>query len=68
MDYVSTTRRHLGRVKPSLKYALCRGKKDVENELGNTGHTTSAAVGSIAKDQQLKGFHRGGVEGLRRLG
>jgi hypothetical protein len=55
-------------VKRSLKYVLWRGKKDVENELGNTGHTTSAAVGGIAKDQQLKGLHRGSVEGLRRLG
>jgi hypothetical protein len=38
-------------------------KKDVENELGNTGHTTTAALGSIAKYQQLKGFHCGVVAG-----
>jgi hypothetical protein len=32
--YVSTSRRNLGRGKIRLKYALWRGKKDVENELG----------------------------------
>lgn len=50
-----------------LKYAPWLLKKDVENELGNTGHTTSAAVGSIAKYQQLKGFHSC-VEGKVGLG
>ena len=34
-----------------LKYAS-QGGKDAENELGNTGHTNNAAVGSIAKDHQ----------------
>lgn len=50
-----------------LKYAPWLVKKDAENELGNTGHTTTAAVGSVAEYQQLKGLHSR-VEAERGLG
>jgi len=66
VDVRNKSQRHWSLVKRSLvywSYASWLEKKDVENELGNTGHTTTAAAGSIAKDQELKGIYRGRLEG-----